>query len=99
MTNPVKNLQGKKNHLPESGEERQEACRNQSASELEFADPYIFDASAPWSPKKDVSLVPEVLNGDDAVPARWVFVVGVAIGIAVLLLVLLAVSTAIGQLV
>ena len=96
---PCTNLSWQTSHLADQANFGEEPRRNRSPSDLEFSDAYVIDTSAPWSPRKDVSLVPEVLDGENAVPARWMFVVFAAIGMVVFLLILLAVSMSIGALV
>ena len=90
---------GDKFHLPNQLFGDDDARRNQAESELTFADSMPLRVTAPWEGIEADSLVPKVLDGENAVPARWAFVVITAIGIAILLLVLFAVADTIGDLV
>lgn len=90
---------GQKNDLPRSRDPRHESPRNQLETELKFSDSFAFNATPPWDAERYDKLVPEVLDGEHAVPARWVLIIAMAIGMAVLLLVLLAVANTLGDLV
>lgn len=89
---------GQKNHLPHQSGLGHQSSRNRFETELRLSDSFVVDASPPWASERYERLVPEVLDGEHAAPARWVFVVGLAIGMTVLLLVLLAVANALGDL-
>lgn len=89
---------GQKNHLPHHGNGSQQGDGNQFESELRFSDSFVLDATPPWDQTRHDRLVPEVLDGEHAAPARWAYIVGAAIGMAILLLVLLAVANALGEL-
>ncbi|KLE32474.1 response regulator transcription factor [Aurantiacibacter luteus] len=91
---PCTNLSWQSSHLAADPILGEEPPRNRSSSDLEFSDAYVIDTSAPWAPRKDISLVPEVLDGENAVPARWMFVAGFAVLLAVLMLVLFAIGMA-----
>lgn len=90
---------GQKNHLPRSEPSGHQASRNRSETDLHFADAFTINATAPWMGEQDDRLVPEVLDGENAEPARWAYVVVAAVGMAILLLVLLAVVNAVSELV
>ncbi|MWV27008.1 response regulator transcription factor [Aurantiacibacter rhizosphaerae] len=84
--------------LPNTDGFRNSMPRNRPETELNFSDGFTLDATPPWRARREERLVPEVLDGEHAAPARWAYVVGAAIGMAILLLVLLAVADALGNL-
>lgn len=70
---------------------------DQSTLQMTLSDSLAFEVSPPWTQLSDASLVPEMLNGKNAVAFRWMVVFGFAIGMATLALVLLAVAAAVGD--
>jgi len=90
---------GQKNHLPHREQDADERPWAGFTPTLTFADSMSFDASPPWSMREEVKLVPKVLNGENAIAARWAYVAVAAVGMTVMLLVLLAVASTIGDLV
>lgn len=93
-----KEITGNFFHLHGKGPFINEGCGSQSPGSVTFADSYAVEAIVPWDASRKERLVPEVLDGENAALARWVYVVMIAGGMAILLLVLLAIANSIGDL-
>lgn len=92
-------LTGKTFHLHSEAFDADEAVQDEAFSQVEFMDSAVFNADPPWRERHEYRIVPEVLDGENAIMFRWAYAVGIALGMAILLLVLLAVTQSVGQLV
>lgn len=92
-----KEFTGNSFQVPSSQDFTAEATWDRPASSMTLSDSMTFEANPPWSTRRETRLVPEMLDGRNAVAYRWVLAVGLALGMAILSLVLLAVAAAIGD--
>ncbi len=76
----------------------QEAPQDHFDNELELADAMPFEAPAPWARSEEPEVVPEMLDGRDAVFRRSFLAIGMAVGMLVAMLVLLSVASEVGEL-
>lgn len=87
---------GKSFQLPIHGQDRPASSWDQPSPLLTVAD-VTFEVAPPWAQGRGKRLVPEMLDGRNAVAYRWIVALGLALGMAILSLVLLAVAEAIGD--
>lgn len=89
-------ITGKSIQLPNDDQIAPTDAWDQPSPMLTVAD-LTFDVTPPWDQGVGGRLVPEMLDGRNAVAYRWIFALGLAIGMAVLSLVLLAVAGAVRE--
>lgn len=94
-----KGLTGNIFQVPERTDWPEDDAQDHFDNELEMADAVAFEAMAPWATSDEPEVVPEVLDGRDAVLKRSLLAVGMAIGMLVVLLVLLSVAKELGELI
>lgn len=84
-------------HLSDDNPDAASGPRNKVASQLHFHDSISFRGRDHWVAELDESLVPEVLNGRNAVAFRWMAVICISLGMLITTLTLLAVAQAMGE--
>lgn len=87
---------GKSIQVPNAEQKPASEPWEQPPSLLTVAD-VTFEASPPWAQDRKGRLVPEMLDGTNALAYRWIMAFSLAIAMAILSLVLLAVANAIGD--
>lgn len=94
-----KEITGNIFHLPPEDTWHQHRGQDHFKDELHLADAMPFQASAPWAEDKEPEVVPEALNGPNAVLMRSFMALGIALGMLVVMLVLLSVANELGELI
>jgi len=94
-----KGLTGKSFQVPPATNWPDYAGQDDSGDLLQLADAMPFETQAPWASSDEPEVVPEVLDGADAVLKRTFLAVGLALGLLVAMLVLLSVANELGELI
>ncbi len=89
-----KNVAGLFFHLENQSKQLDQFVRDENGSDFELADASMpFSAFAPWQDQTEPKVVPEVLDGENAVLFRWVATVGITVGLVVSILTILAIAS------